>query len=126
MGIAKQRGMTLLGFLMVLVIIAFFLFIGMKLFPVYSEYYGVRTSLKALQQEPGIAAATPDRVRALLDNKFYISYVTTPKAKDIKITRRGGEYIVQVKYERRGKLIYNLDYIANFDTSTNLTRKGID
>ena len=126
MGLARQRGMTLLGFLMVLVIVAFFLFIGMKLFPVYSEYYGVRTSLKALQQEPGIASKTPDQVRALLDNKFYISYVTTPKAKDIKITRRGGEYIVQVKYERRGNLVYNLDYIASFDKTVSLTRQGVD
>ncbi len=122
----SQRGLTLLGFLIVLIVVAFFGFIAMKLFPVYSEYYAVRTSLKALQQEPGIASKPPDTVRSLLDRKWYISYVSTPTQKNVKINRRGGDYIVQVAYERRGNLIYNLDYIATFDTSVSLTRQGVE
>jgi len=122
----SQRGLTLLGFLIVLVVLAFFAFIGMKLFPVYSEYYAVRSSLSALQQEPGIAARSPDQIRELLNRKWYISYVKTPTQKNVKVTKRGGEYIVTVAYERRGNLLYNLDYIAVFDKSVSLTRQGVD
>lgn len=121
-----QRGLTLIGFLIVLIIAAFFVFIVMKLFPVYSEYYAVRQSLTALQQEPGIASKTPEQVRGLLERKWYISYVKTPKLKDVKVTRRGGDYIVNVAYERRGNLLYNLDYIATFDKTVSLTRQGVD
>ena len=122
----SQRGLTLLGFLIVLIIAAFFAFIIMKLFPVYSEYYSVRTSLRALQQEPGIASKTPEQVRELLNRKWYISYVKTPTQKNVKVTRRGGDYIVNVAYERRGNLMYNLDYIASFDKTVSLTRQGVD
>ncbi|HET9485344.1 MAG TPA: DUF4845 domain-containing protein, partial [Xanthomonadales bacterium] len=118
--------MTLIGFLIVLVIVSFFGFIIMKLFPVYSEYYAVRTSLRALQQEPGIAAKSPEEVRDLITRKWYISYVKTPTQKNVKITRRGGQYIVNVAYERRGNLLYNLDYIASFDKTVSLTRQGVD
>ena len=121
-----QRGLTLIGFLIVLIIAAFFVFIIMKLFPVYSEYYAVRTSLKALQQEPGIASKSPEEVRELLNRKWYISYVKTPTQKNVKVTRRGGDYIVNVAYERRGNLLYNLDYIATFDKTVSLTRQGVD
>ena len=121
-----QRGLTLIGFLIVLIIAAFFAFIIMKLFPVYSEYYAVRSSLRALQQEPGIASKTPEQVRDLITRKWYISYVKTPTQKNVKVTRRGGEYIVNVAYERRGNLLYNLDYIASFDNTVSLTRKGVD
>ena len=127
MGIAqKQHGMTLIGFLIVLIIVSFFGFLIMKLFPVYSEYYAVRTSLKALQQEPGIAAKPPEEVRDLITRKWYISYVKTPTQKNVKITRRGGQYIVNVAYERRGNLLYNLDYVASFDKTVSLTRQGVD
>jgi hypothetical protein len=122
----RQHGLTLLGFLMVLVIAAFFALIIMKLFPVYSEYYAVRQSLRGLQQEPGIANKTPEQVRDLLTRKWYISYVKTPTQKNVKITRRGGDYIVNVAYERRGNLLYNLDYIATFDNTVSLSRKGVD
>lgn len=122
----RQRGLTLLGFLIVLIVVAFFGLILMKLFPVYSEWYAVRKSLSALQQEPGIASRTPEQVRELINRKWYISYVKTPTQKNVKVTKRGGQYIVQVAYERRGNLLYNLDYIAVFDKSVSLTRQGVD
>ena len=121
-----QRGLTLLGFLIVLIVVAFFGLMIMKLFPVYSEWYAVRSSLSALQQEPGIATKTPDEVRKLLQRKWFISYVKTPTMKDVKVQRRGGDYLVTVAYERRGNLLYNLDYIAAFDKTVSLTRQGAD
>lgn len=121
------RGLTLLGFLIVLIVVAFFGLMIMKLFPVYSEWYAVRSSLSALQQEPGIAARTPEQVRELLVRKWYISYVKTPSPqKNVKIQRRGGDYLVTVAYERRGNLLYNLDYVASFDKTVSLTRQGVD
>lgn len=120
------RGLTLLGFLIVLIVVAFFGLMIMKLFPVYSEWYAVRSSLSALQQEPGIASRTPEQVRELLNRKWYISYVKTPTQKNVKVQRRGGDYLVTVAYERRGNLLYNLDYVATFDKTVSLTRQGVD
>lgn len=124
--VQRQHGLTLLGFLIVLVIVAFFGLIGMKLFPVYSEWYAVRSSLSALQQTPGVASMPPEQIRELINRKWYISYVKTPTQKNVKVTRRGGDYIVNVAYERRGDLLYNLDYVASFDKTVSLTRQGID
>ncbi|HET7843588.1 MAG TPA: DUF4845 domain-containing protein [Xanthomonadales bacterium] len=116
----KQKGITLLGFVMILAIVGFFAFIIMRLFPVYSEYYGVVQALKAVQVEPGIASKTPEQIKESLDRKFYISYVTSVKKNNIKITRKDGGYLVQVKYEVRGPLLYNLEYIATFDKTVQL------
>lgn len=44
-----QRGITLLGFLMILMIVGFFAFLVMRLFPVYSEYYSVVSAMKGVQ-----------------------------------------------------------------------------
>lgn len=120
----KQDGITLIGFLMLLMVVGFFAFLIMRLFPVYSEYYGVRQAMKAVAAEPGIATKTPEQVKEALDRRFNISYVTTPKRNNVRVTRQGGNYVLNVRYERRGSLLYNLEYIATFDHTEILTRGG--
>jgi hypothetical protein len=119
-----QKGITLLGFLVVLAVVGFFAFIIMRLFPVYSEYYGVLQAMKALQVEPGVANMTPEKIKDLLDRKFYISYVTSVKKNNVKVTRKDGGYLLNVKYEVRGPLLYNLEYIASFDRTVKLGAPG--
>lgn len=120
---SKQGGLTLLGFMMVLMVGGFFAFIGMKLFPVYSEYYSVVQSMKGLQAEPGAANMSPAQIRAALDRRFNISYVDSVKPEHIKVTRNNG-YNLNIKYEVRRPLAYNLDYVAKFDKTVDLTRQG--
>ena len=40
-----QSGITLVGFILVLAVAGFFVFIGMKLVPMYSEFYSVKAAL---------------------------------------------------------------------------------
>jgi Tfp pilus assembly protein PilE len=50
-----QSGMTLISFLITAAVVGFFLFIVMKLFPMYREYFEVKSALKGLANEAGIA-----------------------------------------------------------------------
>ncbi|MEZ5465129.1 MAG: DUF4845 domain-containing protein [Lysobacteraceae bacterium] len=118
-----HRGMTLIGFIFVLIVAGFFAFLIMRLFPVYSEYYSVVTDMKGVQAEPGVATMSPAKVRELLNRRFYVSYVKSVKPENIKIERRDG-YNLTVKYEVREPLLYNLDFVAKFEKTVDLTRQG--
>jgi hypothetical protein len=118
---SNQRGMTLIGFLMVLAVVGFFAFLGMRLFPVYSEYYAVVTAMKSIQNEPGVAQMSPEQIRTLLDRRFQISYVENVRRDNIKITRDRG-YQLQIAYEVRRPLVYNIDFVAVFDKTVDLAR----
>jgi Domain of unknown function (DUF4845) len=122
---ARQQGLTLMGFLMVLFVLGIFAFVGFKLFPVYSEYYSVVTDMRGLASEPGVSQMEPNAVRDKLFRRFYISYVTSVKAENVKITRDRG-YNLRVIYEVRRPLAYNLDFVAKFDKTIDLTRAGAD
>ena len=124
-GKASQKGLTLIGFVMVLIVVGFFAFLGLKLFPVYSEYYSVVTDMKGLQAEPGVATMPPEIVKDKLFRRFYISYVTSVQMKDVTVKRDKG-YTLRVAYEVRRPLAYNLDFVAKFDKSVDLTRAGGD
>ena len=55
---------------------------------------------------------------------MYISYVTSVKPQNVRVIRQGGGNQLNVKYEVRGPLLYNLEYIASFDKTVDLTRQG--
>jgi len=118
-----HSGMTLIGFVFVLIIAAFFAFLIMRLFPVYSEYYSVVSSMKGIHSEPGVASMPPAEIRDLLNRRFYISYVKSVKPENIKIDRKNG-YNLTIKYEVREPLVYNLDFVAKFEKTVSLTRQG--
>ncbi len=119
-----QSGITLLGFIIVLGVVGLFAYIGMKLFPMYSEYYSVKSALKGLANEPGIANTDPARIKDLFFRRLYISYSENVQPENVKITRVDSGWKMDVKYEVRKSLIANLDVVGKFDTTQTLSRQG--
>ena len=116
----QQRGMTLIGFFMVLVVGCFFAFIALKLFPPYQEYFSVKQAMASVQSQPGVSKKTPKEIRRMLESRFFASYVETVKSKDAKIVRKNG-YRVTLKYEVRIALLGNVDLVTKFDHTVDLT-----
>ena len=121
-----QRGITLIGFVIVLGLVGFFAYIAMKLVPMYSEFYAVKQAIKGLQQEPGIANRDPAKIQDLFFRRLYISYAENVKPANVKIERISGGWNMSVEYEVRKPLIYNLDVVGKFSTSEELTNRGPD
>lgn len=111
-----SHGMTLLGFVIVLIIAGFFAFIIMKLFPPYAEHHAVYSAMRELADEPGIGQKSPADIKKMLDAKLYINYVTL-KPEAVKVERTAQGYTLTVKYESRGTMAGNLDYVVRFDRS---------
>ena len=121
-----QRGMTLVGFIIVLAVVGVFAYIAMKLVPMYSEYYAVKQALKGLQQEPGIANRDPAKIQDLFFRRLYISYAENVKPEHVKIERVDGGWNMRVDYEVRKPLMANLDVVGKFSADEKLTNRGPD
>ena len=121
-----QRGITLLGFIAILAVAGIFIYVGMKVIPMYTEYYAVKKSMQGLALEPGINNAGPDKIRNLFFRRLYVNYSENVKAENVKIERAPGGWHMTVKYEVRRELISNLDVVGNFDASKDLVHGGPD
>jgi len=115
-----QRGITLIGFIFVLIVAGFFAYLVMRLFPVYSEYFSLVRVMNETAAEANIGTKTPEQIKEMMDRKMYISYISSVTKKDIQVGRENGIYKMRVHYEVRGPLLYNLEYIATFDKSVPL------
>ncbi len=120
----KQSGLSLVGFLVVLAVVGFAAYVGMKLFPMYQEYYSVTTAMKGLASEPGVADMDPAKVQDLFFRRLYINYSENVKPKDVKFERTDGGWKMRVNYEVRRPLVGNLDVVGRFDRTQELTRRG--
>lgn len=120
----RQGGITLISFLIVLGVVGFAAFIGMKLFPMYQEYYSVKSSMKGLESEPGIGDMDPSKIQDLFFRRLYINYSENVKPNHVKFERTDGGWLMRVNYEVRRPLVGNLDVVGRFDTTQELTRRG--
>lgn len=110
---AGERGLTLIGFLIMLSLALFVAYIGMKIVPIYLNHYSVVSSMKSMAEEPGVDTMSEARIRDLLSRKFETSYVKHVSSRQIRI-ERGRSLQLIAEYEVREDLIGNLDAVISF------------
>ena len=119
-----QKGITLIGFAVLLCVVGFFVYAGMKLFPAYTEYYGVVKSMKLLQNEAGIQTATLEEIRRKLNVQFDLQYVDEadipPGA--ITLNTANGARSLRIAWDKDIPFLYNVDFLVHFQNTVDLTR----
>ena len=118
-----QKGITMIGFAMLLCIVVFFAYAAMKLVPAYTEYYGVVKSMKKMQTEPGIESATIDYIRQRINIQFDLQYVSDknvpPSA--MQLITANGQRSLRIAYDVDLPFIYNVDLLIHFDKTVDLS-----
>lgn len=110
----KQKGMTAIGWLIVLGLIAFFVLTALRLIPMYLEFGKVNSVLESVANEPGLAGKTKSEIIKLIDKRFDINDVSTVSARDAKIVKEDGVVKIRMDYERREEFLGNIDVVGKF------------
>jgi hypothetical protein len=117
----QQRGMTVIGGLLLLIIVCFMVLIAIRIIPIYIDYFTVRTTLDGLKKEPQINQMTAVDIHNTLEKRFGIGYVNVVQARQVKLRRQGNIWIAELVYEDRRTVIANVDVIATFNITMPLT-----
>lgn len=117
-----QKGMTLISWVFVLGLIAFFATIAMRLVPMYQEYYAVVQIMNSMEHEIRNNQMTRQQVMVMMQRRFNTGYISSVKQENVEIGRgRDTAYVTRivVDYEVRKPFIAHIDLIGHF-------RKEID
>lgn len=109
-----QGGMTGIGWLLVLGMLAFGVLVVLRLAPVYIEYSKVSSSVKSLKEVPQITQKSIPQIRKLLSRRFEINDVSAVSASDADIKLKQGVLTVGIAYEVRTPLVGNTDVVSKF------------
>ena len=112
-----QRGMTAIGWLIVLGMLSFFVLLVLRLAPAYLEFYKVKHVIESLKDEPYIGSKTPMEIRSLLQRRIDVNAIDSIQAKDIKIEQSNGKTTITAHYEVRVPIMGNVDAVTKFDKS---------
>ncbi len=120
----QQKGMTLIGFIFVLIIAGFFALMAMKLVPAYVEYFGVVKAMNNLAAEPGAASKSIGEIRSELNFKASFQYVddsTLRSGNSVRVDRRKGKANLVVDYNKKIPFIYNISFLLHFNKTVPLS-----
>ncbi len=116
--IRRQRGVTFIGWLVLLIPVAVLGYVGIRLVPIYLNYMRVAHSVEQTATEmktDDVATLTPQLIRATLSKHFDIESINFPDVKDVTVTRDGTGWTIEAKFEDTAPLFGNISVIVDFD-----------
>lgn len=117
----SQRGLTLIGWVILLVPVAIVVYAGIRLTPVFLNYYRVVEAMNQQATESkNDSQINPQVVRNGLDRRFDVGYVDHPTGKDIDIHRDGDHWVAIADYEDIAPLFGNVSILVQFHKQVEL------
>ena len=107
----RQRGMTVIGMLLLLIVIAFMALIAMKVVPMYIQFFTVKSTIESIRKEPQIAQMSPTDIQNAIQKRFDIGYVDNITARDLKIRNDRGGRVLDLVYQDERALFYGLSVV---------------
>jgi hypothetical protein len=119
-----QRGVTAIGWLILLVPVAIVFYAGIRVSPLYLNYMKVTHSLESVATEVTNDGQTADGLRYAVDKHFQIESVDYPDKKDLKITRVNNVWQIEANYDDQSPLFANIAILITFDKIVKLKSGG--
>ena len=113
----KQRGITLVGLIVTLGVLAFLAIMAAKLLPAYMEYGSVKKILRSMAQG-GQTKGTVRDIRYSYEKLNAIEDVKSVRGEDLEITKQGSDAIVSAAWSVKVPLVANVSACIDFEAST--------
>lgn len=118
----KQTGMTGAAVIFILLVIGFFVFIGLKLFPVYMESFKVSSALDSLKSQTDLGKKPTGEIVKSLMRKLQIDDVESVTKKEVSIEKSQTGMTVYVDYEVVQPLFSNISLLVVFEKQVEIPR----
>lgn len=115
---AKQRGISLLGWLVILILAGFFASVGFKILPHYMDNRALDKMISAVDRDAasGIRVSNVGEFRSHIERNMQVNNIRNLRAADImEVHAEGRELLVHLNYEVREKILKNIDLVVSFD-----------
>ena len=118
---ARQRGITFIGWVVLLVPVAIVGYALIRTIPVYLNYMKVSKALEQIAADSkGDDSLSVQALRNSLEKRFDIDSVNYPKPDQISFVRDGQKWVAETHYEDVTPLFANVSILLRFDKRVEL------
>jgi len=112
----KQRGVTAIGWIFLLIPMALTLYAALRVGPVYLNYWRVVDAMsKTAAQLKSDETLSPKTIRNALAKRFDVGYVQGMTENDIQVRKGDAGWEMQTEYEGEAPLFSNVKIIMAFN-----------
>jgi hypothetical protein len=108
----EEDGLSLVGFIFIIAILACVAILGLKVVPTVVEYASIRKAIVNAK----VAGGTPQEIKTSFDKQRDAGYIESVSGKDLEITRNNDGLDVSVAYQKKielfGPVSLVIDYLA--------------
>ena len=111
-----QNGIGATAFLIIVLVIGFTLLCAFRMAPAYLDNRYIQQSLKSLAEDPELKELSNRDIRSKLGDFFNINGIRSVRLSEVlDIDRRQGRVLVNMNYEVRVPIAYNVDVVMSFN-----------
>lgn len=119
----RQSGISMVGFIIILIVAAFFAYTAMKLVPAYMDYFNVVKALNTVASQSQASGVTPEQLHRQLDTQELSQYFADEDIAENNISivsnPKGGS-MLKLAYDKQVHWIYNIDFLMHFEKAVPL------
>lgn len=109
----SQRGVTMIGWIFLLIPMAIVGYAAIRLVPIYLNYGKVVKAMNQVASE-SVSAGSAVEIRRALEKRVDIEGMTYPETKDFVVRREGRAWVIEIEYEDPVPLFGNLSIVPHF------------
>jgi hypothetical protein len=112
----RQRGLSMLGFLFVAIVVVACVMLGFRVTPAYIEWYSVTKGLQdSLAETRDLSSAK--EIRAAFQKHADAGYIDSVSGKDIDVTKDKNTVTASASWTRKLHLFANWSLVIEFEAS---------
>jgi hypothetical protein len=114
----RQRGVSLSGLLVGVVILSVLALLGMKVVPSVLDYYQAVKAIKSVAQDGSLKGGSVADVRKAFDRQREAGYFKNVSSQDLEVTKEGGDLVLSFVYQDKIHLFANVSLVIDYEAST--------
>jgi len=122
MNFKKQHGMSMWGVLGLIVILVANGLVALKIGPIYMDNMSVQKVLESFKEPLKKERIAKKKIKQTITRKLLINNIRDLPESNIKIIQNSEKTRIEIKYEVRRNLFYNLDAVVKFDNVLEVRR----
>lgn len=118
----SQKGLTTIGWILVIGIFGGIVLTGFKVLPMYMEFFQVKSVMETVANDNSIDPKSKSDLWKSISKNLYINSVRDLKKEDFNFTRKDGVTTITADYEVRKPYVAQLFIGAHFVHSVEINR----
>jgi len=114
----SQRGIGFIGLIFVFAVAAVVLLLGLKLLPVYIEFFSVKKVVAAMAKGEEVKSGTVTDIRKSFNRRAVIDDIKSIIGDDLEITKEGGETVIVATWQHKVALFTGYTLLVDFSVSS--------